>query len=1676
MNKGNRPFKPKIRIKRPRIRIKWRKKTSRWVLILAACFFAGLFTMHILLLQKAESLIRQALDDKIMEASDGLYHTAFDEVELSYTSQKITIYNLQIRPDSNRVLLLERRGMAPRTLISTVIPKLVIDDIGLRKAYLSRILSLDYLEIDEATVNLAINYDAPTPLPKQELKTAIEREFAPFFYEFQIGTVLFTGLNINVDGIKNGEHSFVQSSDIKLRLDGFRLKARNINTKEKFLWLDDIKLSGADISGALSDSTYLIKLGAIELGKQDSTLYLENVGLLPLADAPRLIERHPQLESIYTIRIPQIFGYGLDYNQLYNYLNFDLRELSLLSPSLELYNVKPVAEYQREPFKPQDLYNAIDKVLNRLKIEQLSIRLGESLISQKFDSESLVKFNTNIREAIVYNFVLDSVSMQRNDQLFFSDSIKVDLRDYRLRLGDQVHVLVANQLLINSNQNLIYGENFRLIPDTTTRAIDTTAVFYYGQVKELAFNGIDINLIYNQNKLSIDSLRLQNPLFSYQRRLAKPANWDAEENNQQKRFNQSDVYTLISSYLSELNINYLALDNGLIEIDEALSYDDEIFTTKLRQAKLWNFQIDSSSAYTMKKLFNAEDFELDIEDYKHHLPDDTHTILAKSLLVSTKSDRIILSDLLIKNDFGYSFPFNEAGAGSLPSTLMEIQIPRLELNGLDVLDAYLNKQLLVDEVNIPNPIIKVGSKLQGRKTYTKDSTNKVKGIVSSRVLYVLMQPYFTRLLVNNLNITDAQVGTAFHAPNGSLVLNSAVTNITVNQFKFDSVSSQNVKRLFFAQDVKVNSKNLSINLPDSRYQIAVEELTTSTSSQRILAKQVILDQPGYSLTDELLLQKEKKGMLRFVLPQVELTGVDFDQAYYQDRLQIDTILTIEPDIVFHYATTPKKSKITKSQRLSLQKTDLHSSISPFINAININHTIIKHGDFATTHTQNSKIRDRLKLTNISLAIDGFRLDSTAAADTKRFFYSDDIRLHIDKYAFPLPDGSHLLSARNLEVSTRNNLVILFDVKLQPQLTTTQSQQNQNKYFAKVPEIILAGVNFDGIFDEDLLQVEKMDLINPNLDISIHEEQSNDPQKKGKRLNLAKGELNTILLGEANIIGARINYINHTGNNKQPFELSLPNVSASVQDLRYDMLSTAEKRPFYAENFVMDIAGWRTLLPDSIHYIEPERLSFSATDSILTASKVKIYPRTDVEPDLQKARFTASVPQILFEGVNLNQIQNDTFSLSHIRLLMPELEIYSPQIESTAALQSQEKVIKANSFKGLIKVDSMSIRQARVKLNTVKNADTSGIELNHVYLSVKGTRIDRDLIQQDSRILFSDNIRLGVKGYSFRTDDGLYDVSAKEMGLDTENTTLWMDSLRVIPAVDRDAFAKTKGYETDQFTFINKRLEIQDIDLQELIYHNNLVTKRIFLDGFNLGVYRDKRQPFPEDHYPPMPQTSLRKSKLGILIKEVTFINGYISYSERVKGGGRTGFIDLTDITVTSDTISNLKSVLDLNYVTNLHASMNIMGTGHLEADFNIPMGDPKNRHTYSGHLTQMNLEELNPILENTIFVKIRSGHVDSIAFQVNADQYSADGFMEFGYQNLKVNLVSKKNGNPLGIFRQLGSYVANLFVKDDNTAEMEDGKLALRQGEISYKRDKERSVVNYWVKTLVDGFKSSIGF
>jgi hypothetical protein len=339
------------------------------------------------------------------------------------------------------------------------------------------------------------------------------------------------------------------------------------------------------------------------------------------------------------------------------------------------------------------------------------------------------------------------------------------------------------------------------------------------------------------------------------------------------------------------------------------------------------------------------------------------------------------------------------------------------------------------------------------------------------------------------------------------------------------------------------------------------------------------------------------------------------------------------------------------------------------------------------------------------------------------------------------------------------------------------------------------------------------------------------------------------------------------------------------------------------------------------------------------------------------------------------------------------------------------------------------------------------------------------------LLFTDDISVRLQDYETPLPGGDYRIKVKEMGFSSAKKTAFVDSIYLLPNAGKYEFGLAKGHEVDRMDLAGKRLAFNGLDFPALLFDNRVRASSLYGEGIDLEVFRDKNLPDPEQVFKPMPQASLSRLQWVVDIDSISIIDASIAYEEHAEDALEAGRVELQALNIYGyDFCTDSARIFEENLVTRLYLYTYIMGTGLLTAEFNIPIGAENSVHTFRGTLDKMSLSDINPLLQNVAFVRIKSGTAKRIDFDIVANAEYAEGKMRFHYNNLEVSLLDRKT-NKVGIEQRIISFVANTFLVNSDNPKF----LFVKRGKIYYERDEYKSIFNYWANTLLRGVISSIG-
>jgi hypothetical protein len=219
----------------------------------------------------------------------------------------------------------------------------------------------------------------------------------------------------------------------------------------------------------------------------------------------------------------------------------------------------------------------------------------------------------------------------------------------------------------------------------------------------------------------------------------------------------------------------------------------------------------------------------------------------------------------------------------------------------------------------------------------------------------------------------------------------------------------------------------------------------------------------------------------------------------------------------------------------------------------------------------------------------------------------------------------------------------------------------------------------------------------------------------------------------------------------------------------------------------------------------------------------------------------------------------------------------------------------------------------------------------------------------------------------------------------------------------------------------------------------------------------------------MLQDIIKSSEYSFLFDSLNLNHSNITYSEQPAIGDLEGKIGFSKIQARLMPFTNMKSSSGKIPDFQLDGTATIMDSCQLKTRMNFQMDHPENLFTVNGSLSQFNMRILNPVIEPLSLISIRSGRVNQFQFSFSADQSKATGNLFFGYDDLRISVLEKKNGNTKEA--KFASFLANsLLLRSKNPRGKE-----LLPDEILFQRDQKRSVLNYTWKSVFSGIRNTLG-
>uniref|UniRef100_UPI00359451E1 hypothetical protein n=1 Tax=Aquiflexum sp. TaxID=1872584 RepID=UPI00359451E1 len=1000
----------------------------------------------------------------------------------------------------------------------------------------------------------------------------------------------------------------------------------------------------------LSDSVHTIQSSEIKVSSLDQYIKAKKVNITPNFSKASA--------SYFQVDLEDLLLSDADINKVFYTAEVEVGELKLQKPSFNLFSgIRPERkELNMEAF---DLYNLIEGILESINIKHLKIEEGKFTQRATSDPD-----NFRIKaERIDFNmedFYVGPNESKKTNQFFYANQASVELFQVDLALGDSLHWIHGEYVLLSSFDDEIKINGFRLFPINDDQKIDEKTLLKI-EVPELMINDANLKKTYNQGIIDINEIVINNPDILLR---------DVQGGNNQK--GAFDIRKISRDYLEAIYVNRLVIKEGSLVVDNNIRIRQDSLSFGKISIELENFALDQETGESESKgIFWADHLQLELEDYALKLADNLHVFKADRVFIDTKSNQIRVNGFALQ-------PFNKSQIQSSVdrygvSTTMDIFVPQFQATGVDIRRAYFEGILNVKQIRVPSPKINI---YRYRSKVENDSEK-----MDSGEMLDLLTNYFSEVRVDSLIIQRATLNYENLFGDRTRTFSEDNVSVAVKNFHiYEGINPDGINSLF-SEEVDLSLNNYVFNLADGKYNILADRINFNTAKEEIITRNVRLN-PSTGFSD--------KTRITARIPSLSFKGVDLEAFLFDNTLNLETVnlsgSTVEIMVNNDWEETEAQSERRRGRDRTLPKN---------IEIVMIDTIQASNAQFSLSF-RDKGVQQELINTGINLTVFDFLLDSAKIARGEIAGFFGGLSLGIDEFWLTLNDSIHRVTFSKVEFDTRYEGFLINNFRIIPR--NLSGKPGVPVFSGHIPAALIRTNSLAELQTSKDLWIKELRLYRPDIEFFIDQEKP-DNSGRGEKSN-EKGILESLRIDEFEIVEGDIGIFDKNSS-KAPQEFK--SINFGLENLQFDLtdLSGLDRNALLKKDFQLTLPNYEILLKDSLNKIKIGQISVSNKEIKLT--DVEFIPRYGRFQytrmvGLQSDVANIHIPVLIINGADLaGYLENKNFAAKSIKISDVRADLFRdkrfPRKEEVYKALPQELMKKAGVQ---VSLDSLFIDNATIK--------------------------------------------------------------------------------------------------------------------------------------------------------------------------------------------------------------------------------------------------------------------------------------------------------------------------------------------------------------------------------------------
>ena len=893
---------------------------------------------------------------------------------------------------------------------------------------------------------------------------------------------------------------------------------------------------------------------------------------------------------------------------------------------------------------------------------------------------------------------------------------------------------------------------------------------------------------------------------------------------------------------------------------------------KADNTKLLVKDINLTTLEEWKTPFNARGFEFELEGVAFPLPDGIHSILAQKVNISSLDNLIDIKDFSLISD-----------QTKESRTYYDVKLDKLLLGNVDLNHAFMTSDLLIDEMILNSPTFKVTKNpiTKSDSTATGDLNDLIKGHLNSIQIKELairegkfIRSELSDTLKNRIEIDEL--------------------DFKMIQFFLGVDSLKRENQFFYGEDASMEIHGGRLFLGDGVHLVSGEEVKVSSFHDEFLVKNLTINPREANLAEN-----SSKNLMKISLPEFSLDQVDLKKLYNEGIISAQGILLNEPEVELVSLERARDESVESS---------FGSAIKGFLSEADIEKFEVREGTIKFTDERGVRSSD-IGFDKFSFLLEGLKVNPDTLLAIHDQITADEIFLSLDNYQLKLKDNLHLIFAEKLKIDSRNKLLEVHNLKIQPQ--SQQQIQNLLDIYGKTSAINFAvplfraeGIDINSAFYDQNLRIGKISLPQPEFEISTYrakENQGQAPQSTDDVKSLLLGYFNSISIDSIDLYQAKIKYENLQPNKKNLFQED--NLTLRLKNFFLDPSETTfSGKTLFSEEIDLTFSDYSFSLANGKYRVETDLLHYNSKNESLVFDNLLVYPGGNTRGRLALG---LEFPKVIFKGVDIEQfVFDNVLDLQKVEIDEGKVEIGIDRKISTTSRDNQEKRLAQKTI-DWVSIDTIHAKNSSLELNFLgENNSLRSIQTGFGFM-IQDFHLDTLVLDQNDLSKLYSTANLDLNDFVFALPDSVHTISFSKVQMGDKQKEIVFSDLKITP---RNYLGKPGSPVVeavmDELAIVNNRIP-------EMLETKRFDMKNVRLLNPVLNVYLDR-----EKQEKPIRPEKLRKGKdslvESILLGDFELNNGKVQIHRKGEGPiPRLGFSEV-DLKVSDLGIDFLSGEQEIN--------------------------------------------------------------------------------------------------------------------------------------------------------------------